>query len=73
MKKAEGVQIFPKLLNVPEPQEFLMASVDGAVAMGKILTIIIDEANFAFPNGNGNGKSDFKREAASRALPPLWQ
>ncbi|CAJ1369092.1 unnamed protein product [Effrenium voratum] len=59
---------FAELLNMPEPQEFLSAFVDAAVAMNKILTIIIDEANRAFPNGNGNGESSSNREAASRAL-----
>ena len=55
---------FAELLNTPEPHEFLSAFVDAALAMNKIPTIIIDEANQAFPNG----ESSSKREAASRAL-----
>ncbi|CAJ1410649.1 unnamed protein product [Effrenium voratum] len=64
-----GVELaFSELLNVPKPQEFLWAFVDAAVAMKQIPTMIIDEANIAFPNTNGNGDSKSKREAASRAL-----
>ena len=64
-----GVELaFSELLNVPKPQEFLWAFVDAAVSMKQIPTMIIDEANIAFPNTNGNGDSKSKREAASRAL-----
>ncbi|CAJ1406322.1 unnamed protein product [Effrenium voratum] len=64
-----GVELaFSELLNVPKPQEFLWAFVEAAVAMAKIPTMIIDEANIAFPNPNGNGDSESKRDAALRAL-----
>ena len=64
-----GVELaFSELLNVPKAQEFLWAFVEAAVAMAKIPTMIIDEANIAFPNPNGNGDSESKRDAALRAL-----
>ncbi|CAJ1345093.1 unnamed protein product [Effrenium voratum] len=64
-----GVELaFSELLNVPKPQEFLWAFVSAAVEMAKIPTMIIDEANMAFPNANGNGDSKSKRDAALRAL-----
>ena len=45
--------VVAELLNMPKPQEFVEAWVSATVAADKIPTIIIDEANMAFPNGNG--------------------
>ena len=64
--------VVAELLNMPKPQEFVEAWVSATVAADKIPTIIIDEANMAFPNGNGNGQNgNAKREAAYQALAAL--
>lgn len=59
-----------ELFNMPKLQEFVKAWVSTAVAADKVPIFIIDEANIAFPNSNGqNGNA--KREAAYQALATL--
>ena len=57
---------------MPKLQEFVKAWVSTAVAADKVPIFIIDEANIAFPNSNGqNGNAD----SWSHFVPllfPLW-
>ena len=56
-------------LNITKPEEFIKAFVAATMAAEKVPVMIVDEANIAFPNGNGNGENgNGRREAAYRAL-----
>ena len=54
-------------LNITKPEEFIKAFVAATMAAEKVPVMIVDEANIAFPNGNG-GNGNGRREAAYRAL-----
>ena len=67
---AGGAEVaLARLLDLPKPEEFLLAWVEGVVAGGKVPAIIVDEANLAFPtNGENGSENAAKKEAASKAL-----
>ena len=54
-------------LNITKPEEFIKAFVAATMAAEKVPVMIVDEANIAFPNGNG-GNGNGRRESADRAL-----
>ena len=54
-------------LNITKPEEFIKAFVAATMAAEKVPVMIVDEANIAFPNGNG-GNGNGRRESAYRAL-----
>ena len=54
-------------LNITKPEEFIKAFVAATMAAEKVPVMIVDEANIAFPNGNG-GNGNGRREATYRAL-----
>ena len=57
------------LLSVHKPEDFLAAWVAAVGALDRLPVIVIDEANMAFPSGNGNG--NVKKEVAREALQAL--
>ena len=59
--------ILSLFLNITKPEEFIKAFVAATMAAEKVPVMIVDEANIAFPNGNG-GNGNGRREAAYRAL-----
>ena len=59
--------LFVLFLNITKPEEFIKAFVAATMAAEKVPVMIVDEANIAFPNGNG-GNGNGRREAAYRAL-----
>eukprot|EP00435_Cladocopium_sp_Y103_P003569 s605_g1.t1 len=59
--------LLSSFLNINKPAEFIKAFVAATMAAGKVPVMIVDEANIAFPNGNG-GNGNGRRESASRAL-----
>ena len=59
--------ILSLFLNITKPEEFIKAFVAATMAAEKVPVMIVDEANIAFPNGNG-GNGNGRRESAYRAL-----
>ena len=72
LKKGEDVEggvetVLFSFLKINKPEDFIKAFVVATTAAEKLPVMIVDEANIAFPNGNG-GNGNGKREAACRAL-----
>ena len=59
--------LLSSLLNINKPEDFIKAFVAATTAAEKVPVMIVDEANIAFPNGNG-GNGNGRRESAYRAL-----
>ena len=59
--------LLSSFLNINKPEDFIKAFVAATVAAEKVPVMIVDEANIAFPNGNG-GNGNGRREVACRAL-----
>ena len=59
--------LLSSFLNINTPEEFINAFVAATMAAKKVPVMIVDEANIAFPIGNG-GNGNGRREAACRAL-----
>ena len=72
LKKGEDVEggvetVLFSFLKINKPEDFIKAFVVATTAAEKLPVMIVDEANIAFPNGNG-GNGNGKEEAACRAL-----
>ena len=72
LKKGEDVEggvetLLFSLLRINKPEDFIKAFVVATTAAEKLPVMIVDEANIAFPKGNG-GNGNGRREAACRAL-----
>ena len=72
LKKGEDVEggvetLLFSLLRTNKPEDFIKAFVVATTAAEKLPVMIVDEANIAFPDGNG-GNGNGRREAACRAL-----
>ena len=59
--------LLSSLLNINKPEDFIKAFVAATTAAEKVPVMIVDEANIAFPSGNG-GNGNGRRESAHRAL-----
>ena len=59
--------LLASFLDIKKPDDFINAFVVATTAAEKVPVIVVDEANIAFPNGNG-GNGNGRREAACRAL-----